>query len=302
MTIRGIRFRLHPLLLAAFIVGLMTHEGVLFAVIMVVVLLHESGHVLAARMLGYEVESIEILPFGGVARLKSGHLGFAPRDETIIAISGPAVNLVLLLIAAMLHLAGVIRESVATDLATMNLTLFFFNLLPALPLDGGRIARAALAQSRGYYLATKAVLRMSFVLSAVLMVLGSLSILLGFTDDGLVLLGVFLLVSAYTSARQTQYDLLRFLDAKRRERKEGAKPLITLWSGSTTPISQVARRIAPGAHHVIEVHTGTPDAKSPSPDHPFSRVVRIDEDLLLESIFERGLWSEPISVLTRTCK
>ncbi|MCY0901818.1 MAG: site-2 protease family protein, partial [Firmicutes bacterium] len=196
-----------------------------------------------ARWLGYEVEAIALLPFGGVAELRTGQLGFRPRDETLIAMGGPLVNLLLMLAALSIHLAGVIDERDAMVFATMNLTLFFFNLLPGLPLDGGRIARAGMAQSRGYHDATKGVLRMSFFLSATLMVLGSLSLLFGFADDGLLLLGLFLLVSAYTTARQTRYDVLRFLDAKRRERLTSPQPLTTLIVNGDTPIGDVARRL-----------------------------------------------------------
>jgi len=302
MTVYGVRVRVHPLFLVALAAALYGHAGGTFLLLFTLVILHELGHVAVARWLGYEVETIALLPFGGVAELRTGQLGFKPRDETLIAMGGPLVNLLLMLTALAIHLAGVIDERDAMVFATMNLTLFFFNLLPGLPLDGGRIARAGMAPSRGYYDATKGVLRMSFLLSATLMVLGSLSLLLGFADDGLLLLGVFLLVSAYTSARQTRYDVLRFLDSKRRERVTSPQPLTTLIVAGDTPIGDVARRLGPGAYHLIRVRPAIPvSVPSAQGDRAGQQGFVIDEDCLLAAIFEGGMWVQPVSELATIC-
>jgi Zn-dependent protease len=122
------------------------------------VLAHELGHVLVARRYGIEAREITLLPIGGIARLDRSPR--VPRQEFQIAVAGPAVNggLALLLFA----LARVLETQVAPrgiweapghllgKLGTLNLVLALFNLLPAFPMDGGRILRALLAARMPY--------------------------------------------------------------------------------------------------------------------------------------------------------
>ena len=108
-------------------------------------LLHELGHAIQARRDGVEIEGITLWLFGGVARLK-GELPSAGA-EFRIAIAGPLVTLVLgAVFVAIAVLAGLpdAADGVAAWLGYINLFLLVFNLIPALPLDGGRVLRAAL--------------------------------------------------------------------------------------------------------------------------------------------------------------
>ena len=114
------------------------------------ILLHELGHALQAQRDGMEIDGITLWLFGGVARFK----GMFPSAgaEFRIAIAGPVVSLLLgvLFVGIAVVLDGPQAvEGVAAWLGYINLALLVFNLLPALPLDGGRVLRSALWQSRG---------------------------------------------------------------------------------------------------------------------------------------------------------
>ena len=113
-------------------------------------LLHELGHALQARREGVEIEGINLWLFGGVAEFKGGFP--SAGAEFRIAIAGPLVSLVLgvlfVLVAALAGLPNAI-DGVIAWLGYTNLILLAFNLLPALPLDGGRVLRSALWQLRG---------------------------------------------------------------------------------------------------------------------------------------------------------
>jgi stage IV sporulation protein FB len=127
------------------------------ALLFLCVLLHEFGHVFAARRYGVQTPDITLLPIGGVARLE--RIPEKPSQELVVALAGPAVNLV---IAAVLYLAldGFLPlESMEVQnpgvdllarLASVNLFLALFNLIPAFPMDGGRVLRALLAARLGY--------------------------------------------------------------------------------------------------------------------------------------------------------
>jgi Zn-dependent protease/CBS domain-containing protein len=112
-------------------------------------LLHELGHALQARREGVEIEGINLWLFGGVAQFK-GRFPSAGA-EFRIAIAGPLVSLAIGVVFIALTMAGLpsATEGVVAWIGYTNVILLLFNLLPALPLDGGRVLRSALWQARG---------------------------------------------------------------------------------------------------------------------------------------------------------
>jgi Zn-dependent protease/predicted transcriptional regulator len=139
-------------------------RGVLFIVLLFAcVLLHELGHALTARRFGIHTPDITLLPIGGIARLE--RIPDQPKQELLIAIAGPLVNLIIAgLLILFLHqratasdLAQLNSPQVAmlAKLASVNLFLALFNLIPAFPMDGGRILRALLAMRLNYARATQ---------------------------------------------------------------------------------------------------------------------------------------------------
>jgi Zn-dependent protease len=165
--VAGIDLYLHPtfLLLLAFVGA--SQDGLVAATLMVAafgcVLLHELGHALTARAYGIRTADITLYPIGGVARLD--HLPRKPGPELLITLAGPAVNLAI---------AGVIWAGLAvlgpawvvsgldpllpaffSALMGINLLLAVFNLVPAFPMDGGRVLRAALSGPLGRLRATE---------------------------------------------------------------------------------------------------------------------------------------------------
>jgi Zn-dependent protease len=130
------------------------------------VVLHELGHSLVAQRLGIEIKDITLLPIGGVARLTS--LPERPIDEVKIAVAGPLVNVVLapvffaigiVLGASPLEPANIIQGGnsvgqIFAYLGLINVALVLFNLIPAFPMDGGRVLRGLLASRLGAVRAT----------------------------------------------------------------------------------------------------------------------------------------------------
>jgi len=130
------------------------------------VLLHEFGHSLVAIRLGSEVQDITLLPIGGLARMKS--LPERPIDEVKVAVAGPLVNVVLapvffglaLLFGGSISVPTNILSGVGSlsevfvALGTINVALVVFNLIPAFPMDGGRVLRGLLATRLGPVRAT----------------------------------------------------------------------------------------------------------------------------------------------------
>jgi Zn-dependent protease/CBS domain-containing protein len=138
-------------------------NGIVFiALIFVCVVLHEFGHALMARRYGIRTRDITLLPIGGLARLE--RMPEEPREELWVALAGPAVNLAIA--AALWLFLGAAGAFVPMDrlsvtggpflqrLMFVNLFLLAFNLIPAFPMDGGRVLRALLATRLEYTRAT----------------------------------------------------------------------------------------------------------------------------------------------------
>ncbi|WP_419185980.1 site-2 protease family protein [Rohdeia mirabilis] len=132
-------------------------QAALLALLLVSLVLHELGHALVARRFGVRVLDIKLWHLGGMARMSE--IPETPRVEATIAAAGPAVNIGLALAATPLLLTGPALGATGLGIVTsfigMNLLLGVLNLLPAFPMDGGRVLRALLASRRSYLEATE---------------------------------------------------------------------------------------------------------------------------------------------------
>jgi len=127
------------------------------------VLLHEFGHIFTAKAFGVATPYVTLLPIGGVAQLE--RIPEEPGQEFLIAIAGPLVNVAITLLLVFVAGANLqpsaaaavdnTQISIVDRLAVVNLFLAIFNLIPAFPMDGGRVLRAALASRMGYVRATE---------------------------------------------------------------------------------------------------------------------------------------------------
>ncbi|TAN37342.1 MAG: hypothetical protein EPN23_05780 [Verrucomicrobia bacterium] len=184
--LRGIPIRVHMTLLIVlpifgynFAEEFSTHPltwGMLAAATLFLsVALHELGHSFVSMAKGFPVRDILLLPIGGMAQL--ARIPERPRDEFQVAIAGPLVSLALGAGLLTLGIGGLLPGS--SELArfcvligSINLSLFVFNLLPAFPMDGGRILRAMLARRKGRLAATRMAARLGKIIAIVLGLLG----------------------------------------------------------------------------------------------------------------------------------
>ena len=177
-------------------------RGVLFVVALFAsVVLHELGHAFAGRRVGVPPRVITLLPSGGVARLDD--MPDDPKQELEVALAGPAVTLVIVallyLLLRALALPTHLVESAVTrggagafvaQVMWVNVSLLAFNLLPAFPMDGGRVLRAGLVIRRGHVRATEIATRVGRSFALVFGIIGLLY------SPFLVLIAVFVWLGA----------------------------------------------------------------------------------------------------------
>jgi Zn-dependent protease len=190
-SVAGIPIAAHWSLLLA--VGLLSWRvgdiaaGVVVAILLFTsVLLHELGHAFAARRFGLPIAGIDLHVFGGTAKMVAPPR--SPKEEAVVAIAGPVVSAALGVlgvgIAALFPSSAV--AAVASFVGVVNLTLFAFNLLPALPMDGGRVLRAGLASRMGFVEGTKKAVQVGVVAAVLVGVVGVV------TDPWLLVMAFFI--------------------------------------------------------------------------------------------------------------
>jgi Zn-dependent protease len=180
---------------------------VFIALLFLCVVLHEFGHVFAARAYGIRTSDVTLLPIGGVASLE--RMPEKPGQEIVVALAGPLVNVVIAVFLAVglgasfdlgqTAQLGDARASLLDRIAIANVALFVFNLIPAFPMDGGRVLRALLAIPMGYTRATRVAATigqgLAFLFALVGLVVG---------NPLLVLVAVFIFLAASGEAGYVQ--------------------------------------------------------------------------------------------------
>jgi len=179
--------------------------------IFVCVFLHEMGHALAARRYGIGTRDITMLPIGGLARLET--MPDNPKEEFVVAVAGPLVNVALAgLLAAIIYLLN--REVVPMALSNIGFSNFFnnlfwanmvlavFNMIPAFPMDGGRVLRALLSFRLERTTATRIAASIGQLLAIGFVFVGLLY------NPVLIFIGIFIFLGAQAEASYTQTQSL----------------------------------------------------------------------------------------------
>ncbi|MCB0795418.1 MAG: site-2 protease family protein [Flavobacteriales bacterium] len=225
-------------------------------IVFLCVIMHEYGHALMALRYGVRTKDITLLPIGGVARLE--RMPEEPIQEFWITVAGPAVNLVLVALAILLQFAfydglfltdpttsGDLGEQLLTLLLGVNLALFLFNLVPAFPMDGGRILRSVLGMRLPRLQATRIASAVGRFFAIAFVVFG-----LATGRPLLALIGVFIYIGAVGEARMAgQQAALRNVRIRQVMRSR-------FWSmdGQRTVSEAVDELLAGGDEDVVITH------------------------------------------------
>jgi len=198
------------------------------------VLLHEFGHALVARHYGIRTRRIVLWPIGGVAQLEGEPS--TPKHELHIALAGPGVNFVLAAaLYVLVNLIGLPSYGLLGSLIIANLTLGVFNLIPAFPMDGGRVLRAILAQRVGGGRATEIAVKVGKLSAAAFVIAGL------FGNPMLMLVGAFVWFAAGAEGRRVPYASYERVDAP-------------WWRWSPPARRDVYRSAPPPVHRRTDVH------------------------------------------------
>ena len=240
------------LLAAASILG---GYGNLFFIAYISAFLHELSHVFCGKKLGVSIVRIEILPFGICGKLSAGFIK-NPYKEAVIAAAGPAFSGALAALLYMLNknpMLSVYSEAIDYGIK-INLSLMILNLVPALPLDGGRIAKAIISINLGAVRASNLMLKISRV-PIIGMLLVSVWLLL--TNDfnlSLILIGAFLLGNLSIEQKNISLiSLKEILYYKTRLKRTEFCQVTRMAAHESVPARLFLRKLGCYKYHIIDV-------------------------------------------------
>jgi stage IV sporulation protein FB len=218
-----------------------------------VVALHELAHIIVAAGMGFKVVKLELLPFGGVVQFDEPFFR-TRRAEIIIALAGPVHNFIFAGLSFYLLHKGIIPVSFGKFIFEINLAMGLFNLLPAIPLDGGRVFRAILSESIGIVRATEIAVNLGRILGLVILVSGVFFVITGKGNILLPSLGGFLIFAATREPEKALYLHMRdSLRKKERLIDRGLSHANIIISYKETAMVKIARKFRPGKISIVAV-------------------------------------------------
>lgn len=254
LTLFGVNLRLNVFFILLFF--LYWYLGVLgqAMVIFTVVFLHEIGHVVAAIGYGVKVTEVELLPFGGVARVE-GNFELNPVIESYIGLAGPITNGFLALLGLILDKLGVGNQQWLPFFIHCNLMLGAFNLLPAIPLDGGRIMRAALSRRWGIKKATDRAALLSTWIGIAMAFVGLRSVLTNEARNfNFLVIALFLIYFAAREKGSAMYLFMKFLTRKKEDLfREGVLLTRQVVALESTLLKDIVKYFVPQKYHLVVV-------------------------------------------------
>jgi len=262
-----------PVLCAAL---LLTAQGAQLGAMLAVLLLHELGHVLAALALGVRVAAIELMPFGASARLE-GWRQLRPWQASLIALGGPLANLAAAMAAVFCVHGGLFSVEAAALFVRSNLTLMLFNLLPALPMDGGRICSAWAGVWLGEQRALRAFSALGALLGLAALALGVWGLGRGAINLTLFLTGSYLVYAALCERNTPAYTQLhRAMGNRTQLKSRGALPARHWVVREDLPLERLIQHLSANCYHEFEVV-----------DASMRPVGRLGEAALLRALMDR---------------
>ncbi|MDD4549591.1 MAG: M50 family metallopeptidase [Syntrophomonadaceae bacterium] len=215
------------------------------------VLIHEIAHTVTAIALGIRIAEIELFPFGGQAKIED-FTGLDPEKEIYVALAGPVVSLSAA--AIFYFLVANPGDTNRGLFVNINLLLGCFNLLPALPLDGGRVLRAVLAQVTGYKKASEKAALMGKIIALCIIAYGIYLTWLNFTGANFIVIGIFLFWAANREGKFLAYTFMRFLVHKKAElSRTGILPARQVVSNPETRVKEVLSHTRPNYYMLVAV-------------------------------------------------
>ena len=244
--------RVHPLLPILCCVISLSGAGKGLLPAFLALLFHESGHLIAIKCVNEHPEEMEFMPYGGVIKLSTECL--SPMKSFLIAFCGPLFSLIGCLLTPFLYARNIFSYSFSCSFSKACLLLFFVNLFPALPMDGGRMMAAILSRFIPKTRVHRVLTFLGYGMAALLCALSLFFAVRGQLVLAPAFAGLYLLYAAAAEKRGSGGQYVNSLIARRQtlEREEALAVEWVAVSGKMQP-SKLLGKLSPGKYHMILV-------------------------------------------------
>lgn len=271
----GGRLKINLLMIPAVVFLLIVGMGDVVLYYIPTVLLHEWAHVIFASALGMTVSEMELFPFGCAAKLQC--FAVSRTKEIVVAAAGPAANMAAACAIFFIDKYG-FEITVAERLISSNLALAAVNMLPALPLDGGRIVRAIFASFIGYKRATRLTACAGIFFAAVLLGVGVWALFQDTLNPSFFIMGFFLCLAAVKELKSAPYTLIRDFSGKRETIDKRKTLSINRFAAMRTEtLRDIMREFEAGKYNMVTVL-----------DKDLGVMGELDERQILDGMIEKG--------------
>ena len=246
-------FYIHPLVFPLLLLSYATGGLYTLLTAYAIVCIHELFHLFAALLVRQRIGSVIVMPFGMTLRLSADLIKHTGK-EIFIAAAGPFANFLLLSLYPVL--AGFYNENLMalTVFRYINIIMLMMNLLPCLPLDGGRIVKALLIQRMGYIGAASLMRRISRIITVILAVLGVFLLILTRLNISLLIVAGFLALHLAEEERQNEYIIMQeLLYNKEKLRKKGAMTSRLITAMDNIPAQDIFKMLSYDSYYIIQV-------------------------------------------------
>lgn len=248
----NIKIKVNPLFPAVLLLFLLAGYHVEYILTFISMVIHELGHTAAALVLKKKVYTFKILPVG--INVCIDEFSCTRQERILIYICGPVINVFLAAVFFDIWLRASIKTGLVFFLMSANVCLATFNLLPALPFDGGRILREALAMRYGGFSANKKIQRITLIVSLMLVLSGIVQLLNNILNFSLILIGayaIFLLKKGKTE--DSVMNVKDMIYRRSRLLKKGVYPARDLVVVKTMHLGDIIKCLDFDRFHIIHV-------------------------------------------------
>ncbi|MDR1391633.1 MAG: site-2 protease family protein [Clostridiales bacterium] len=216
-------------------------------------IIHEFFHIMLAKIFKVKILSIEFLPFGITAKLENSVIK-EPNIEIIIACAGPISNILILMILFIINKYFCINKFYYDYAFVVNIFMFILNMLPIIPLDGGRILRALLTKSWGILKSYNFLIKLSYFFSSILIIVSLFLLLTSPFNFSLILIGSFLLGNLTVQNRQVNLIFLKeILNSNNKLSKSNINKIKFIAVFDVLPAIKILKHFTYNSYYVIKV-------------------------------------------------
>ncbi|WP_400242634.1 M50 family metallopeptidase [Niallia sp. JL1B1071] len=246
---------IHPLLWVVIAIGVMTAHFYELCLLFMIILIHELGHAFAAAFFSWRIKKISLLPFGGVAEMDE-HGNRPLLEEAIVIISGPIQHIWLVGLGFLLWQGEIFTDSLYQSFIQYNIMIFFFNLLPIWPLDGGKLLFLLFSLKKSFPKSHKFTLY--FSIFGVSIFLLTVIIKMPTNLNAWIIIS-FLLFSIFYEWKQRRFLFMRFLLERYYGKTNEFRKLLPLEVQEEDHLLAVLERFHRGCKHPIIVKAKSGD-------------------------------------------